>query len=81
MPEPEEWQHGQGARQATTSRGVRDLFRGDVRRTTVLTILVCALSLTAHWAFMYWFLQHLRNLPDLAAWTEPERTQLRPAWR
>ena len=24
---------------------------------------------------MYWSLQHLRNLPDLAAWTEPEKTR------
>ena len=56
--------------------GVVDLFRGAVRRTTVLTILVCALSLTAHWAFMFWFLQHLRNLPDIAAWSDPREDAL-----
>ena len=50
---------------------------GSVRRTTILTMLVCAFSLTAHWAFMFWYLQHLRNLPDLAAWSEPEKTALR----
>ena len=47
-----------------------DLFRGPVRRTTLLTLLVCGLSLTAHWAFMFWYLQHLRNLPELATWTD-----------
>ena len=39
----------------------------------MLTILVCALSLTAHWAFMYWYLQHLRNLPDWRL-AEPAKT-------
>ena len=53
-----------------------DLFRGDVRRTTVLTILVCSLSLTAHWAFIFWYMQQLRNLPDVAGWTDAERGQL-----
>jgi MFS family permease len=39
----------------------------------VLTILVCAFSLTAHWAFMYWYLQQLNNLPDVREWTEPAK--------
>jgi MFS family permease len=56
--------------------GFLELFRGSVCRITVLTILVCALSLTAHWAFIFWSLQHVRNLPDLNGWTEPEKTQL-----
>jgi len=37
---------------------------------------VCGFSLSAHWAFMFWFVQHLRNLPDLISWTAPERTRL-----
>jgi MFS family permease len=45
--------------------GIADLFRGEIRRTTLLTILVCSLSLTAHWAFMFWSLQQFRNLPSL----------------
>jgi MFS family permease len=54
---------------------VADLFRGPILRTTLLTIAVCGLSLSAHWAMLYWFLQHLRNLPDLAAWSEPDKTR------
>jgi MFS family permease len=54
---------------------VVELFRGAVRRTTILTILVCALSLTGHWAFLYWFPQHLRNHPDLALWSDGDRTR------
>ena len=72
VPEPDEWQE---ARQDADRRvpGIVDLFRGSIRRITVFTIAVCATSLTAHWAFMFWFVQHLRNLPDVAAWTEAER--------
>jgi MFS family permease len=45
-----------------------------VRRTTLLTILVCATSLSAHWAFMFWSLQHIRNLPDLKDWNDLDKT-------
>ena len=75
VPEPEEW-HAAKRESRHADPGVVELFRGDVQRTTVLTILVCALSLTAHWAFMFWYLQHLRNLPDVSAWTETEKSQL-----
>jgi MFS family permease len=75
VPEPEEW-HTAKLRAGHAEPRVTDLFRGRVRRTTVLTILVCATSLTAHWAFMYWFPQHLRNLPDLAGWSEADKTRL-----
>jgi MFS family permease len=75
VPEPEEWHRAKANAQHDVP-GIVDLFRGETRKITVLTILVCALSLTAHWAFMYWFLQHLRNLPELADWTEPAKTNL-----
>jgi len=41
-----------------------------------LTLLVCSLALTAHWAFLFWYLQHLRNLPDLNALTDLEKSHL-----
>ena len=53
-----------------------DLFRGDVRRITLLTILVCSLALTAHWAFTFWSVQDLRNLPDVADWTDAQRNEM-----
>jgi MFS family permease len=74
VPEPEEW-HAAKLRSRDAVPGVGDLFRGKVRRITILTIFVCAFSLSAHWAFMYWFLQHLRNLPDIAAWSDAEKTR------
>jgi MFS family permease len=75
VPETEEW-HAARARSGESLPSVRDLFRGAVRRTTVLTILVCSLSLSAHWAFMYWFAQHLRNLPDVINLPDAQKTQL-----
>jgi MFS family permease len=74
VPEPEEWQ---GARERVhTEPGFLELFRGPVRRISVLTLLVCALSLTAHWAFLFWYLQHLRHLPDLAGWSDADKNRL-----
>ncbi|MGA2066944.1 MAG: MFS transporter [Thermoguttaceae bacterium] len=74
VPEPEEW-HAAKARAGRAAPSIRDLFRGAILRTTLLTIAVCSLALTAHWAFMYWSLQHLRNLPELSAWSEPQKTR------
>ncbi len=61
VPEPEEWHQAKsGAHHQEPS--VLELFRGPVRRITLLTIVVCATSLSAWWAFMFWNQQHLRNL-------------------
>lgn len=69
VPEPEEWCL---AKQSGTTAEPRfaDLFGGDIIKTTLLTLVVCALSLSGHWAFQFWYLQHLRNLPELADWTD-----------
>ncbi len=60
VPEPENWQ----AAQAGTARkpGIADLFRGAVARVTWHTMIVCALSLSAWWLFIFWQAQHVRNL-------------------
>jgi MFS family permease len=75
VPETEEWRAAK--RQATpSSSGIVDLFRGEVRRTTILTILVCAVSLSAHWAFIFWYQQHLRNLPDVVNLSPTRKNEL-----
>jgi len=75
VPEPEEWLTARNHAQTATP-GVRELFRGDVRRITLMTIALCSLSLTTWWAFMFWQAQHLRNLPELASWTTAARERL-----
>jgi predicted MFS family arabinose efflux permease len=68
VPEPEEW-HAEKAKRKGVDPGISELFRGSVRRTTLLTICICATSLTGWWAFMFWHPQHLMNLPELQTWT------------
>ncbi len=75
VPETEEW-HAAKKNADASETEFAALFRGPVRRITLIAILVCATSLTAHWAFMFWFLQQLRNLPDVAAWTDAQKSQL-----
>ena len=55
---------------------LRELFSGPTRRITILTILVCSLSLTAHWAFMFWHAQHLRQLLQIEHWERQAQTQM-----
>jgi MFS family permease len=75
VPEPAEWSAAK-ASAAGAEPSITDLFRGTVRRTTLLTAIVCACSLTAWWAFLFWNPQHLRNLPELASWTDSQRSRL-----
>ncbi len=75
VPEPEEW-HRAKKKSGDAEPSFLELFRGPILRITVLTLLVCSLSLTAHWAFLFWYLQHLRNLPELNSWTPEEKSRL-----
>ncbi len=78
VPETEEWTRAQGAH-AVTSRanaGFSRLFAPEIRRTTGLSMLVCACALTGWWAFMFWHPQHVRNLPATATWLPLARDQL-----
>ncbi len=75
VPETEAW-HAAKQAHGHVDPSVWDLFRGDVRRTTLLTVSVCALSLTAHWAFTFWSLQQLRGLPEMTARSTTEVSEL-----
>jgi MFS family permease len=74
VPETAEWQ--QARTRAVVEPRIRDLFGGEVRRVTVWVIVVCGISLTAHWAFMFWHQQHLRNLPDVLGLSPAEKNRL-----
>lgn len=75
VPEPEEWHAAKETSRANQPPFIA-LFQDPVRRVTVPALLVCATALTAHWAFMFWFQQQLRNSPDVASWTDGERSEL-----
>lgn len=78
VPEPEEWREAKNSAHHKEPRVV-DLFRGEVSKVTWRVILICAISLTAHWAFMFWHQQHLRNLPDVLSWTPEQKNKLASA--
>jgi len=75
VPEPEEWHAAKRKARAHEPR-MLDLFRGPTRRVTLLTTAVCAISLSAHWAFMFWHVQHLRNLPDVITMSDQQKNLL-----
>src|SRR5260221_1089635 len=75
VPEPEEW-HAAKAQAQNHQPGIGELFRGETRRVAIWVMIVCGLSLTAHWAFMFWHQQHLRNLPDVLAMSAEQRNKL-----
>ncbi len=75
VAEPAEWQAAKD-RARQQEPGVRELFQGEVRRVTLWVVLVCAVSLTAHWAFMFWHQQQLRNLPEVLSWSPEAKNKL-----
>jgi len=68
VPETEEWEAAQHS--ATKPPGIMDLFGPLVRSTTWRVLLICAVSLTAHWAFLFWQQRYVRSLPEFAAATD-----------
>jgi MFS family permease len=75
VPEPAEWQAARASADVEQPR-FSELFRGRVLPLTIVAILVCATSLAGHWAFMFWFAQHVRNLAAVAGWSEADQSQL-----
>src|SRR6478672_5263906 len=75
VPETDDWHLARQAAAGSQPRLV-DLFRGPTLRTTLLTMAVCACSLTAHWAFMFWSAQQVRQLPELVAKSAEARTSI-----
>jgi len=75
VPEPEEWHAAKVTAQNHAPR-IRDLFSGETRRVTIRVMIVCGISLTAHWAFMFWHQLQLRNLPDVLAMSGAEQARL-----
>jgi MFS family permease len=75
VPETEEWLSAKEKASRHEPR-LNDLFHGEARFITLWVVLVCGVSLTAHWAFMFWHQQHLRNLPDVLNWSAEQKNKL-----
>jgi MFS family permease len=63
VPETEEFEQ---ARRGSESPKVSALFGPGVWDVTWRVLLICGVSLTAHWAFLFWQQKHIRTLPEIA---------------
>lgn len=75
VPETEAW-HAARTDDAEAAPRIGDLFRPPVRSVTLRALAVCGLSLTAHWAFTFWSVQHLRGLGVMAGLSEADSSRL-----
>jgi MFS family permease len=64
VPETDAWKN---ARLNHPPPALLDLLGPNVRSTTLRVLLICAISLTAHWTFMFWQTKHVLSLPEIAA--------------
>lgn len=64
VPETAEWSAEKGRRATPSLTG---LFGRSIRRTTLIASVLCAISLTAHWCFMFWQQAFIRNHPEVVA--------------
>ena len=58
VPEPEEWH---AAREQAARPRIRDLFAAGQASVTWRVLIICAVALTAHWAFMFWQQKFIRT--------------------
>lgn len=75
VPEPREWVKAKAAAQRAAP-GLRELFGKQTGPVTTVVVVVCSVSLTAHWAFMFWHPQQLRNLPQVLHWSAERKNEL-----
>lgn len=69
VPETEEWEH---AKDKARELSIRHLFSPQVRSISVRVLIICAVSLTAHWCFLFWQQAHIRSLDEVASLSAAE---------
>ncbi len=62
VPETEEWTE---ARKGQETPRISALFGPGVRSITLRVMLICAVSLTAHWTFLFWQQKYIRSLAEV----------------
>lgn len=66
VPETEEWTEANAAEKQKPR--ISALFAPGQAHLTWLALIICGLSLTAHWAFMFWQQRVVKLHPDVVAW-------------
>lgn len=64
VPETEEWTQ---AREGQEVPKISALFSPAVRGVTWRVMIICAVSLTAHWTFLFWQQKHVLSLPEIVS--------------
>jgi predicted MFS family arabinose efflux permease len=64
VPEPETWEK---ARENQRVPRVSELFGPEVRGVTWRVLIICGISLTAHWAFLFWQAKVVKGMPEIAS--------------
>lgn len=64
VPETDEWVE---ARKDQRTPRISELFGPEVVGITLKVMLICAVSLTAHWSFMFWQQSYIRSLPEVGS--------------
>ncbi len=64
VPETEAWEQ---AREGQVVPKVGELFGPKVRGVTWRVLIICGVSLTAHWAFLFWQAKVVKGLPEIMA--------------
>lgn len=71
VPETETWEQ---AREGQRVPRVSELFGPGVRGTTWRVLIICGVSLTAHWAFLFWQAKVVQALPEVLAMDKAARS-------
>ncbi len=66
VPETDTWEQ---AREKQAAPRVSELFGPAVRGTTWRVLVICGVSLTAHWALLFWQAKFVKQLPEVMAMT------------
>lgn len=72
VPETDAWEDARGKQAAPR---VSELFGPAVRGTTWRVLIICGVSLTAHWAFLFWQAKVVKQLPEVMAMTKEGQAQ------
>jgi len=73
VPEPPEWA---GERQERQMPKISDLFRGELLKITLFTLVFASLALVCSWVFLYFSTQVVRGLPEVKAMAKATQDEL-----
>ena len=73
VPEPEEWEKERHTREMPK---ISALFGPEVRATTLKTLALTSIALTTVWGFIFFSIQMLLAMPDVAALAPPDKAAL-----